>query len=91
MGIIEEMVIEYADVDENKRLDMFLEYPDLRGPFQKIDQSNLNTEMGTKTLVENAKTRKHSPTGYSLAKRLCHGFFRRLPNFTHKCCSTSAS
>ena len=51
MGIIEEMVIEYADVDENKRLDMFLEYPYLRGPFQEIDQSNLNSEMGAKALA----------------------------------------
>ena len=53
-----DILIQYGEADINKKLHLFLQFPDLRSGFQEIDRKNLAFQTGFKSLLENQKSEK---------------------------------
>jgi len=53
-----DILIQYGEADINKKLHLFLQFPDLRSGFQEIDRKNLAFQTGFKSLLEDQKSEK---------------------------------
>jgi len=51
-----DILIEYGEADINKKLHLFLQFPDLRSGFQEIECKNLAFQKGFKSLLEDQKS-----------------------------------
>ncbi len=67
-----EILKQYAESDVNKRLLLFLEFPDLRKAFQDIERKDLS-QTGFKSFCE-----KHNKGKYSLDLSLFRRAYRRI-------------
>jgi hypothetical protein len=52
------ILIQYGEADINKKLHLFLQFPDLRSGFQKIERKNLAFQTGFKSSLEEEKNAK---------------------------------
>jgi len=55
-----EILIQYGEADKNKRLHLFLQFPDLRRDFQEIERKDLAAQMAFRSLGEQHNKRKCS-------------------------------
>jgi len=53
-----DILIQYGEADINKKLHLFLQFPDLRSGFQEIERKNLAFQTGFKSLLEEQKSAK---------------------------------
>ncbi len=58
MGQEIDIFIQYGEADINKKLDLFLQFPDLRSGFQEIERKHLAFQMGFKSSLEAEKSAK---------------------------------
>ncbi len=47
-----DILIQYGKADINKKLQLFLQFPDLRSGFQEIERKNLAFQTGLKSLPD---------------------------------------
>jgi hypothetical protein len=47
-----DILIQYGEADINKKLHLFLQFPDLRGAFQEIERKDLAAQMESRFLCE---------------------------------------
>jgi len=65
MGQEIDMLIQYGQGDINKKLNLFLQFPDLRSGFQEIERKGLAAQLGSTSLREEHIKEKCAP-GLSL-------------------------
>jgi hypothetical protein len=49
------LLIQYGEADINKKLQLFLQFPDLRSGFQEIERKDLASQTGFRSLLEDHK------------------------------------
>ena len=52
------ILIQYGEADINKKLHLFLQFPDLRRGFQEIERKNVAFQTGFKSSLEEEKNAK---------------------------------
>jgi hypothetical protein len=53
-----DILIQYGEADINKKLHLFLQFPDLRSGFQEIERKDLAFQKGFRALLEEHKRAK---------------------------------
>jgi hypothetical protein len=53
-----DILIQYGEADINKKLHLFLQFPNLRSGFQEIERKNLAFQTGFRSLPEDQKRAK---------------------------------
>ena len=53
-----DILIQYGEADINKKLHLFLQFPDLRSGFQEIERKKVAFQTGFKSLLEEQKSAK---------------------------------
>jgi hypothetical protein len=53
-----DILIQYGEADINKKLHLFLQFPDLRSGFQEIERKDLAFQTGFRSLLEEHKRAK---------------------------------
>ncbi len=70
-----DILVQYGEADINKKLHLFLQFPDLRNAFQEIERKNATTQTG-KYRTESSPHQKSERQVYGVGKE-------RIPN----CCN----
>ena len=68
-----DILIQYGEADINKKLHLFLQFPDLRSGFQEIERKGLAVQTGSGSLLE-----KHNACSFPRSQSFLKGVYHRM-------------